>query len=78
MSLKSVQKFEDKNKRRDSYEERVCDDLSEVLLQYLSLEERFRLESVSKQFQRTVFEKQLNLVADRFLKDFQRRQRLRL
>ena len=47
----------------DSFSDRICDDLSEVILQYLSLEDRFRLECVSKQFQRTVFRslKQLEL-----------------
>src|SRR5437868_1725477 len=40
---------------RDSFSDRVCDDLSEVILQYLSLEDKLRLECVSKQFQRTVF-----------------------
>ncbi|CAG2103258.1 unnamed protein product [Medioppia subpectinata] len=36
--------------------DRFGDDLCQLLLYYLSLEDRFRLESVSKQFQRTVFE----------------------
>ncbi|CAG2101732.1 unnamed protein product [Medioppia subpectinata] len=35
--------------------DRFGDDLYEVLLSYLSLEDRFRCECVSKQFQRTVF-----------------------
>ncbi|CAG2109775.1 unnamed protein product [Medioppia subpectinata] len=35
--------------------DRFGDDLYEVLLTYLSLEDRFRCECVSKQFQRTVF-----------------------
>ena len=39
--------------RRDSFSDRVCDDLSEVILKYLSLEDKLRLECVSKQFQRT-------------------------
>ena len=33
--------------------DRVCDDLCEVILKYLSLEDRLKLECVSKQFQRT-------------------------
>lgn len=41
--------------RSDSYEQRVCDDLSEELLKYLSLEDRLRLECLSKQFQRTIY-----------------------
>ena len=43
--------------RRDSFSDRVCDDLSEVILQYLSLKDKLRLECVSKQFQRTVFQR---------------------
>ena len=46
-------------KRRQTFEERICDDLSEVILQFLSLEDRFRLECVSKQFQRTVYKGQV-------------------
>src|SRR3954468_10230152 len=37
-------------------------DLSEVLLQYLPLKHKLRLESVSKQFQRTVLKKHYHLV----------------
>ena len=44
--------------RRDTFSDRVCDDLSEFILQYLSFEDKFRLEGVSKQFQRTVFVRQ--------------------
>ena len=43
------------NYRRDSFSDRVCDDLSEVILQFLPLKDKLRLECVSKQFQRTVF-----------------------
>ena len=52
MSLSKEQSNED-NYRRDSFDDRVCDDLSEVLLKYLSLKDRLRLECVSKQFQRS-------------------------
>ena len=41
---------------KDSFE-RFGDDLSEVLLSYLSFEDKFRFECVSKQFQRLVFNK---------------------
>ncbi len=46
-----------KIKRRQSFDDRICDDLCEVILQYLPLEDKLRLECVSKQFQRTVFQK---------------------
>ena len=58
-----VNKFDSKedNYRRDSFCDRFCDDLSEVILQYLSLEDKLRLQCVSKQFQRTVFKRQYDL-----------------
>ena len=48
--------------RSDSFVDRFCDDLSEVILQYLPLKDKLRLECVSKQFQRTVFQKQNEIV----------------
>lgn len=47
---------------RQSYSERICDDLSELILQYLSFKDKFRYECVSKQFQRTVFTKPYELI----------------
>ena len=69
--------------RRDSFDDRFCDDLSEVILQFLPLKDKLRLECVSKQFQRTVFQKlyELNLddsellvvpILDTLAKKFQR------
>ena len=49
------------SKNNDSFDDRICDDLSEVLLQFLPLEDKIRLECVSKQFQRTVFRKQFTI-----------------
>ena len=60
------------NYRRDSFDDRVCDDLSEVILQYLSIKEKLKLESVSKQFQRTAFLSQLSLQLDRNLRSTER------
>ena len=60
MSLSKEQSIE-VNYRRDSFIDRVCDDLCEVILKYLSLEDRLRLECVSKQFQRTAFLSQRSL-----------------
>ena len=58
-----VNKFESKedNYRRDSFDDRFCDDLCEDILQYLSFEDKLRLQCVSKQFQRTVFQRQCEL-----------------
>ena len=47
----------DDNYRRDSFEDRVCDDLCEVLLQFLPIKYKFLFECVSKQFQRNVFQR---------------------
>ena len=63
MSLSKSQTNEN-NYRRDSFSDRVCDDLSEVILQYLSLEDKLRLECVSKQFQRNICAKHFALIFD--------------
>ena len=56
------------SQKRQSFSERFCDDLCEEILQYLSLEDKLRLQCVSKQFQRTVFQRQyelfINIVSD--------------
>src|ERR1700761_7936241 len=44
--------------KRQSFSERICDDLSQLILKYLSLKDKLKLECVSKQFQRTVYQKQ--------------------
>ena len=46
------------DKNQNLFNDRICDDLCEVILNYLPIEEKFRLESVSKQFQRCIFNKQ--------------------
>ena len=56
----NVESFED-NYRRDSFDDRFCDDLSENLLQFLPLEDKLKFECVSKQFQRTVFKLQYEI-----------------
>ena len=48
--------------KRDSFSGRICDDLCEVLLSYLSFEDKIRFECVSKQWQKCVYEKQHSLV----------------
>ena len=53
--------------RRDSFSHRICDDLAEVILQFLPFEDKFRLECVSKLFQRTIFERQYEWVIDPIL-----------
>ncbi|CAG2103935.1 unnamed protein product [Medioppia subpectinata] len=48
--------------------DRFGDDLCELLLSYLSFEDRFRLECVSKQFRRTVFVSVVDItLSDRFI-----------
>ena len=63
----SLNERKEDNYKRDSFDDRFCDDLSEVILQYLSLEDKLRLECVSKQFQRTVFQRQYELYISRHL-----------
>ncbi len=55
--------------KRDSFSARICDDLCEVLLSYLSIEDKIRFECVSKQFQNCVYIKQNAIEVDNcFLK----------
>ena len=49
---------------RQSFSDRICDDLCEEILQYLSLEDKLKLEGVSKQFQRTVLKKHYKLTIE--------------
>ena len=60
-SSHSLNERKEDNYRRDSFDDRFCDDLCEEILQYLSLEDKLRLQCVSKQFQRTVFQRQYEL-----------------
>ena len=50
-------KLLEKTLKRQSFDERVCDDLAEVLLQYLPLKDSIKFKGVSKQFQRTILSK---------------------
>ena len=43
---------------RQSFDERVCDDLAEVILQFLPIEDKLRLRCVSTQFSRTILTKE--------------------
>ena len=45
--------------KRDSFETRICDDLSQYILQFLSFKDKLNFECVSKQFQRSVFNRLL-------------------
>ena len=66
MSLTKMQSF-GSHFKKDSFSDRFCDDLSEVILQFLSLKDKFRYECVSKQFQRTVFQRHYNLVDEVYM-----------
>ena len=46
------------SEKRQSFSERICDDLCPHILQYLSLEDKLRLECVSQQFQRCIITSQ--------------------
>ena len=49
---------------RDSFSYRICDDLSEVILSFLTFEDKIHYECVSKQFKRTIFQKQYKLIIE--------------
>ncbi len=53
MPLSKIQTF-NCNLRINSYYDRVCYDLPEVIPNYLPLKEKFKFECVSKQFQWTM------------------------
>ena len=61
MSLSKKLWLRSDSQKRQSFSYRFCDDLCEEILQYLSLEDKLRLQCVSKQFQRTVFQRQYEL-----------------
>ena len=46
---------------RDYYDYRICDDLSEVVLQFLSIKDKVKLQFVSKRFQKTIFQRECDL-----------------
>ena len=46
------------NTNRDSFDHRIDDDLFEEIISYLPIKDKFKYESVSKRFQRFVFNKQ--------------------
>jgi hypothetical protein len=48
----------DISRSRQSFSDRICDDLCELIVSYLSFEDKIRFECVSKQFQRLVYNKQ--------------------
>ena len=74
MSSKKINALSDKireelglsnvSQNRKSFSDRICDDLCEEILQYLSLEDKLKLEGVSKQFQRTVLKKHYELTIE--------------
>ena len=53
--------IEIKQKKRQSFSERINDELAEILLQYLSIEEKEKFESVCKLFQRNIYLKVFSL-----------------
>jgi hypothetical protein len=55
--------------KRDSFSDRICDDLCQVLLSYLSFDDKIRFECVSKQFERCVFVKQDTIVVEEYPSD---------
>ena len=54
----SLNERKEDNYRRDSFEDRFCDDLCEDILQYMSLKDKLRLECVSKTVSRGLSSKE--------------------
>ena len=52
--------------RKDSFSDRFCDDFTEVIISFLPIDGKLRFESVSKQFQSLIFNKQYVLNIDFF------------
>ena len=50
------------NRNIDSFEDRIDDDLFELIISYLPIKDKLRYESVFKRFQRLIFNKQNVLV----------------
>jgi hypothetical protein len=59
-------KNKNRNYSKDSFD-RFSEDLSQLLLSYLSFEEKFNFECVSKQWKHSVFNKQQKLVIKKFI-----------
>ena len=55
----------DHHYRRDSFDDRICDDLCEDLLSYLPIEDKIRMQCVSKQFRRLLHRRQYDLTVSR-------------
>ena len=61
LKVKGSEALDRQTVKKKSFSDRICDDLCEEILQYLSLEDKLKLEGVSKQFQRTVHKKHYEL-----------------
>ncbi|CAG2162761.1 unnamed protein product [Oppiella nova] len=55
----------DHHYRRDSFDDRICDDLCEDLLSYLPIEDKIRMQCVSKRFRRLLHRRQYDLIVSR-------------
>ena len=62
------------NTNRDSFDVRIDDDLFEVIVSYLPIKDKLRYESVSKRFQRFVFNKQKILKIYCFEENYKKKQ----
>ena len=70
MSLSKKMCLRSVSQKRQSFSHRICDDLCEVLLQFLPIKDKLRLESVSKQFKKTVLQKQNEIILEVKLEGF--------
>ena len=55
-------KLIDESVERDSFSDRIYDDLCEILVSYLKIDDRMGFECVSHQFKRCVYQKSVTLM----------------
>ena len=67
MSLSKKLGLKSDSLKKQSFGYRICDDLSEIILQFLPFNDKIRYESVSKQFQKTILQKHEELNFKEFI-----------
>ena len=60
-NLKNSQSVVEDNVGRHSFNGRICDDLCEEILKYLSFADKIQLQCVCRRFSRTIFNKQTKI-----------------
>ena len=61
INSKDIELLVKDNVKRYSFKDRICDDLCEEILKYLSFADKIFLQCVCRRFSRTIFNKQTKL-----------------